>query len=222
MLVYDGLRDWIDKNNLHCSELLGEGEKVSSIVSSLLCGISCGTTKTLNRLCEVTGLEIEQLVRWVPDSTKRISDIYRDKEPCYDRMLAILKEKNISKKDLSDLTGISMGTIGKGFNTQKKKGAVLSYDTLKKIADVLGVSPLDLFEPKDECIEQREADKRKIADMELPDGLKKVIDSSGKNLNQISAGSGVHYSGLYNAVKKGGKLTEENINRLKSYFKWEE
>lgn len=221
MLVYDGLRDWVGENYKTVKEFCKKSGLSEVTVNLAVSGRGGIKTETLNEICNVTGLKIEQIVRWVPNSTKRISDIYRDKEPCYDKLVKVLKERGISKTDLSMITGIALNTICRGLNTQKKKGAVLSYDTLRKIADVLGVSPLDLFEPKDECIKQREADKRKIADKELPDGLKKVIDSSGKSLNQISAGSGVHYSGLYNAAKKGGKLTEENINRLKSYFKWE-
>lgn len=222
MLVYDGLRDWIYENygmvkNFCESKSLSEGT-----LSLAISGRGGIKTETLNEICKATGLEIEQIVRWVPDSTKRISDIYRDKEPCYDKLEKVLKEKGITKKKLSLITGIALGTICRSFNTQEKKGIILSYDTLKKIADVLEVSPLDLFEPKDDSIEQREADKKKIADRELSEELKKVIASSGKSLNQISADSGVQYCGLYNAVKKDGKLTKENINKLKLYFGWKE
>ena len=222
MLVYDGLKDWVGKNYGTVKEFCKKNRLSEVTINLAISGRGGIKTETLNEICSVTGLKVEQIVRWVPGSTKRISDVYRDKEPCYDKLVKILKERSISKTDISSLAGIALTTACRGFNTQKKKGVVLSYDTLKKIADVLEVSPLDLFEPKDDSVEQREADKKKIADKELSEGLKKVIADSGKNLNQISAGSGVHYCGLYNAVKKDGKLTEENINKLKLYFGMEE
>lgn len=63
------------------------------------------------------------------------------------RVGALMKERNISEREMHDRTGIARNSIRalmRGTNTR------VDLPALEKIARELGVSPMDLFEATDE------------------------------------------------------------------------
>lgn len=59
----------------------------------------------------------------------------------YDRIDELLKEKNISRRKLAIMAGVPPTTLQSAFS---RKTVNLSHDTIKKIADALGVPVADL------------------------------------------------------------------------------
>ena len=58
------------------------------------------------------------------------------------RLKAIREEKGISQADLAEKTGLSRTTISKIENNEEVN---VTTQTIKKISDVFGVSPSDIF-----------------------------------------------------------------------------
>ena len=210
MLVYDGLKEWI-KNNGEDWRVLFESKGVMASTVSVIVRVAIGgTTKTLDDICRVTGLKVEQIVRWVPDGTKRISDIYKAEEPCYDKMLKILKERGLSKRELCLDCGMKISTLGTQLNTQEVKGKIVSYKTIKKVATYLGVSPLDLFEDRKECVKDDTGGKREV-NIEM---IKELMNKQGVSTRKLAGKSGVSYGCVYNLIHKKSNASERIIYKI--------
>lgn len=92
-----------------------------------------------------------------------------------DRIKDLRKQKNLSQSELADKVGISYAQIGR----YETKGAQPPAETLKKIADALGVSPdFLIYGTADEKA------KTKLSDADLINQFKAIenMDEEDKNV----------------------------------------
>jgi transcriptional regulator with XRE-family HTH domain len=92
-----------------------------------------------------------------------------------DRIKDLRKQKNLSQSELADKVGISYAQIGR----YETKGAQPPAETLKKIADALGVSPDYLIYGTAD-----EKAKTKLSDADLINQFKAIenMDEEDKNV----------------------------------------
>ena len=146
MIVFDKLNNWIKANDISYKEF---AEQVGVHYTNLLLVLNRKATFRLNvvdKICEVTGLSIEQLITWYPDDTYDMAKAYKKNSVSYEKLFALMQEKGYSDYALSKALGRSVNYIG----TVKRLGGKISIDVIKKIAEILKVKPSDLFEIKGE------------------------------------------------------------------------
>lgn len=146
MIIFDGLKKWLKESDVSLKEF---SKKIGVTYASLLSVLrreSNFCLDTVDKLCEVTGLSIEQLITWYPDDTYDMAKAYKKNSVSYEKLFALMQEKGYSDYALSKALGKSVNYIG----TVKRLGGKISIDVIKKIAEILKVKPSDLFEIKGE------------------------------------------------------------------------
>jgi DNA-binding Xre family transcriptional regulator/DNA-binding XRE family transcriptional regulator len=212
MLVYDGLRDWVSENYGTVREFCKNSSLDENNLNLIISGKRGTKTKTLNEICKFSGLKIEQIVRWVPDTVKRIDREYESGDPCYDKLEKILIERGLSRRKLSLEIGLSESGIGRKLNTKSEKGGFIAYRTLRKIADYLNVSPLDLFEIKTDSEKKDEVStvRKKVSASKLS----KKMNEAGLTMNRLATLSGVSCASIYNVLNKNVKMRELSLFKI--------
>lgn len=142
MIIFDGFEKWIKESGLKRAEI---AEKLGINLTTLNLSLRTRTgfkTEVLDRICSLTGLSIEQLMTWYPDTTIDLAREYKENDVNYEKLFILMKEKDLSDYALSKAVGKSISYI----NSVRRKGRKISTDTLKQIADFLQVKPTDLFD----------------------------------------------------------------------------
>ncbi len=145
-MVILNLESWIKDNGVSKIDLAKEIGITPDSLQRVLRRDSCFKLNLLDKLCEVTGLSIEQLVTWYPDDTYDMAKAYKKGDVSYDKLFVLMKENGYSDYALSKALGKSVNYIG----TVRRLGKKVSIDAIKKIAILFNVKPTDLFEIKGE------------------------------------------------------------------------
>lgn len=145
-MVILNLESWIKDNGVSKVDLSKEIGITTDSLQRVLRRDSCFKVNLLDKLCEVTGLSIEQLVTWYPDDTYDMAKAYKKNNVSYEKLFALMKEKGYSDYALSKAMGKCVDYIGK----VRRAGNKINIDVIKKIAVLFNVKPTDLFEIKGE------------------------------------------------------------------------
>lgn len=142
MIIFDGLKEWLKENDVSLRDF---SKKIGVTYASLLSVLRRESNFRLDivdKLCEVTGLSIGQLITWYPDDTYDMAKAYKKNSVSYEKLFALMKEKGYSDYALSKAIGKCVDYIGK----VRRAGNKVSIDSIKQIADLFQVKPTDLFE----------------------------------------------------------------------------
>ncbi len=214
MLVYDGLEEWLNKNGMTETEL---SKKIGNcdIVSGLLSRRRGAKTFTVNKICEVTGLPVEKLVRWVPDDTEDIRKSYRENEVYFDKLFELIKSRKISIREAERRLGVWYGYFDK-INTKKKKGGKMEIKLLKSIAEYFNVEPTDLFEissGKEVVYEKTWEDIYNESNVSM-DKMFALMDKKGLTKNDVVRKSGVTFVSIFQRLNNGKKISAMSIRKI--------
>lgn len=146
MIIFDGLKVWLKENDVSLKEFSKEIGVTYVSLLSVLKRESNFCLDIVDKLCEVTGLSIEQLITWYPDDTYDMAKAYKKNDVSYEKLFTLMENKGCSDYALSKAIGKNINYIG----TVKRLGSKISIDMIKKIAEILEVKPSDLFEIKGE------------------------------------------------------------------------
>lgn len=214
MLVYDGLEEWLDKSGMtrkDFADSIGLTGSLSNLFSRRV-GVK---TFTFNKICEVTGLPVKKLVRWVPDDTEDMGKSYRENEVYFDKLFELIKSRKISVKEAERRVGLSWGFLEK-LNTKKKKGRKLSIKTLKSIAECFNVEPTDLFEigGGEEAVYEKTWEDIYNESAVSMDRMFALMGKKGLTKNDVARKSGVSYVSTFHRLNKGKKISAMSIRKI--------
>lgn len=218
MLVYDGLEEWLNKNGMSETEL---AKKIGSenILSRILRRSRGTQTFTVNKICEVTGLPVEKLVRWVPEDTEDIGKSYRENEVYFDKLFELIKSRKTSINKTEREVGLSINFFHQ-LNTKRRKGVKLSIKTLKALAEYFNVEPTDLFEISsgEEVVEEAVYEKTwediyNESDVSM-DKMFALMDKKGLTKNDVVRKSGVTWMSIFNRLNNGKKISAMSIRKI--------
>lgn len=214
MLVYDGLEEWLNKNGVAETEL---AKKIGSrdILSRLFRRSGDTQTFTFDKICEVTGLPVEKLVRWVPDDTEDIRKNYKDSEVYFDKLFELIKDRKISINKTERETGFSLNFFHR-LNTRKRTGKKLSIKSLKTLAEYFNVEPTDLFEissGEGTAYEKTWEDIYNESTVSM-DKMFALMNERGLNRYDVVRKSGVSYGSIFQRLNEGKKLSAMSIRKI--------
>lgn len=213
MLVYDGLEEWIEKSGMAETEF---AKKIGSrdILSRLFRRSGNTQTFTFDKICEITGLPVEKLVRWVPDSTEDIKKSYRESVVYFDKLFEVIKSKKISVKEAERRIGLCYGYFDK-INTKKRKGHKMEIKSLKALAEYFNVEPTDLFEIGGEgtAYEKTWEDIYNESTVSM-DKMFALMNEMGLNKYDVVRKSGVSYGSIFQRLNEGKKLSAMSIRKI--------
>lgn len=213
MLVYDGLEEWIEKSGMTGKEF-AESIGVTGSLSTLFLRKSGTKTFTLDKICEVTGLPVEKLVRWVPDDTEDIGKSYRENAVYFDKLFELIKSKKISVKEAERRVGFCNGYLSE-VNTKRRKGKKIPSNSLKAFAEYFDVEPTDLFEigGKETSYEKTWEDIYNESTVSM-DKLFALMSEKGLNKNDVVRKSGVSFDSSFSRLNKGRKMSAMTIRKI--------
>lgn len=142
MIIFDGFEKWIKDSGLTRADVAEKLGISANCLNTALRTRSGFKTKVLDRICTVTGLSIEQLMTWYPDSTQDLAREYKERAVSYEKLFTLMKERGYSGYTLSKAIGKSVNYIGE----VKRLGNKINIDSIKKIAEIFDIKPTDLFE----------------------------------------------------------------------------
>lgn len=151
-MIILSLENWIKDNGMSKADLAKKIGITTDSLQRVLRRDSCFKLNLLDKLCEATGLSVEQLVIWYPDDTYDMAKAYKKNNVSYEKLFALMKEKGYSDYALSKAIDKCVDYIGK----VRRTGNKVSIDSIKQIADLFQVKPTDLFE----IIENPESTKK--------------------------------------------------------------
>lgn len=141
MLVYDGLEQWLRENNMSIAELGRLTGKRTGYWSEVLGRTKGLSTDMFCKLCEVTGLPVERLVHWYSDRSSDLRKDYRSGDVRFDRLIALFESTKMGRAEFSLAAGLNRDCISGIYAGKKPR-----IETVRKLAEYLGVKPGDLFE----------------------------------------------------------------------------
>lgn len=213
MLVYDGLEEWIVNSGMTGKEF-AESIGVTGSLSTLFLRKSGTKTFTFDKICEVTGLPVEKLVRWVPDDIEDIGKNYRENEVYFDKLFELIKDRKISAREVARKAGLSVHFF-LDINTKKKKGRKLYIKTVKTLAEYFNVEPTDLFEigGEETAYEKTWEDIYNESTVSM-DKMFALMSERGLNKNDVARKSGVSYVSIFQRLNEGKKISAMSIRKI--------
>ena len=213
MLVYDGLEEWIENNGMAETEL---AKKIGSrdILSRLFRRSGDTQTFTFDKICEITGLPVEKLVRWVPDGTEDVRKSYRENAVYFDKLFELIKDRKISINKTERETGFSINFFH-SLNTKKRTGKKLSIKSLKVLAEYFNVEPTDLFEigGEETAYEKTWEDIYNESNVSM-DKMFALMNERGLNRYDVVRKSGVSYGSIFQRLNEGKKISAMSIRKI--------
>jgi transcriptional regulator with XRE-family HTH domain len=142
MIVVTGIENWLKEKGISKAEFARKLGISEGGLNTVLRRDSTFELKFLNKVCEITGLSVGQVITWYPDDIYDIGRAYRENDVSYEKMYAIMKERGYTEYLLAKSTGMSINY----FYCMKRENRKMSIDVIKKVAEFLQVKPTDLFE----------------------------------------------------------------------------